>query len=73
MKIVTAEQMKQIDRIAIDQRSIPSLHLMEHAGKSVTEAVLHHYPDAKRIAIFVGKGNNGGDALVGARLLHQRK
>jgi ADP-dependent NAD(P)H-hydrate dehydratase / NAD(P)H-hydrate epimerase len=73
MKIVTAEQMKQIDRAAIDQRSIPSLRLMEHAGKAVATAILDYFPDRKRIAIFVGKGNNGGDALVVARLLHQKR
>ncbi|MFB3895650.1 MAG: NAD(P)H-hydrate dehydratase [bacterium] len=73
MKIVTAEQMKQIDRTAIDHRNIPSLRLMEHAGKAVTTTLLNDFPTAKRIAIFVGKGNNGGDALVVARLLHQKQ
>ena len=60
MKIVSAEQMKQIDRTAIDQRSIPSLRLMEHAGKAVAKAILNFSPLAKHIAVFVGKGNNGG-------------
>jgi NAD(P)H-hydrate epimerase len=73
MKIVTAEQMKQIDKTAIDQRSISSLQLMEHAGKAVTKAILNFSPLAKHIAVFVGKGNNGGDGLVVARLLHQRR
>ncbi|MDI6783599.1 MAG: NAD(P)H-hydrate epimerase, partial [bacterium] len=73
MKIVSTEQMKQIDRTAIDQRSIPSLRLMENAGKAVKTAILNYSPLAKHIAIFVGKGNNGGDGLVVARLLHQRR
>lgn len=73
MKIVTAEQMKQIDRSAIDQRNIPSLRLMEHAGKAVATAIVKDFPAAKQIAILVGKGNNGGDALVIARILHQKR
>jgi len=72
MKIVTADEMRAIDRATSERFSVPSLTLMENAGAAVADYVLTHYAAARRIVIFCGKGNNGGDGFVAARRLHQQ-
>jgi len=71
MEILTGEQMRRIDRRAIEESGIPGLRLMEAAGRGVAERILADYPDARDgpIVILCGKGNNGGDGLVVARRL----
>jgi NAD(P)H-hydrate epimerase len=71
MKIVTAAEMREIDRITTEKYGVPSLALMENAGTAVAEFVLQEYPAAKRIGVICGKGNNGGDGLVAAHKLHE--
>jgi NAD(P)H-hydrate epimerase len=63
-----AEQMRATDRWAIEERGVPSLVLMERAGEGLARLAERMAP-AGRIAIACGKGNNGGDGLVAARLL----
>jgi hydroxyethylthiazole kinase-like uncharacterized protein yjeF len=73
MKILTAHQMRNIDRRAISRYHIPGLVLMENAGRAVVEHLLEALDeelDDARVAIVCGKGNNGGDGLVAARHLH---
>ncbi|MEK7774635.1 MAG: NAD(P)H-hydrate dehydratase [Candidatus Zixiibacteriota bacterium] len=73
LKLVTSESMKQADRQAIDKEGIPSLTLMENAGKGVAMWVLEHIfhpPHSKRAVVFCGAGNNGGDGFVIARHLY---
>jgi NAD(P)H-hydrate epimerase len=72
MNIYTAAQMRAYDQAAIEAE-IPSMVLMEHAALRVVEFLEYKFAPLKnkRIAIFCGKGNNGGDGLVCARLLHQ--
>jgi NAD(P)H-hydrate epimerase len=65
-----AEAMREIDRWAIDRREVPSLDLMERAGLGVARAVARLVPDGP-VAVVCGKGNNGGDGLVVARLLRE--
>ncbi len=74
MEVLTAEQMRNVDRRAIETLGIPSLGLMEAAGRGVAERLLEHYPDLERrgVVVLCGKGNNGGDGLVAARHLHER-
>ncbi len=69
MKVVTAAQMRQIDKDTIEGIGIPGIVLMETAGSEIVRLIERHYPTAQRIGVFVGKGNNGGDGLVIARQL----
>ena len=62
--------MRAVDRWAIDERGIPSLDLMERAGEGVARAVERAVPDGP-VAVVCGKGNNGGDGLVAARILRE--
>jgi hydroxyethylthiazole kinase-like uncharacterized protein yjeF len=66
-----AEAMRAVDRWAIEQRRVPGLDLMERAGEGVAREVSRRVPDGLA-TILCGKGNNGGDGLVVARLLRQR-
>jgi NAD(P)H-hydrate epimerase len=72
VKIVTAAEMREIDRATSARFGVPSLTLMENAGTAVAKFVEENYPDAKRIAVVCGKGNNGGDGFVAARKLHEQ-
>ena len=66
-----AEQLRAIDAWAIEQRGIPSLDLMERAGGGLADLTEEVAPSG-RVAAVCGKGNNGGDGLVAARLLRER-
>ena len=66
--LYTADEMRAIDRWAIEERGIPSLDLMENAGTGLAEAVADLDP-AGPVRIVCGKGNNGGDGFVAARKL----
>jgi NAD(P)H-hydrate epimerase len=70
MKIVTAEEMRAIDRATTEKYGIPSLTLMENAGAAVAEFALKHF-DFESVCAVCGKGNNGGDGFVAARKLHE--
>src|SRR5436190_11657240 len=72
MKILTAEQMRNIDRRATDRFGIPSLVLMENAAIAVVDAIFEHYANCERASIFCGTGSNGGDGLAVARHLENR-
>jgi ADP-dependent NAD(P)H-hydrate dehydratase / NAD(P)H-hydrate epimerase len=71
MKITTADEMREIDRVTTARFGVPSITLMENAGSAVAQFVLEHYRHANRIAVICGKGNNGGDGFVVARKLHR--
>jgi hydroxyethylthiazole kinase-like uncharacterized protein yjeF len=71
MKIVTAAEMRTIDRTTTDQHGVPSLQLMENAGKAVADFVLKNFPHAENVLVVCGRGNNGGDGFVAARRLHE--
>jgi len=68
--LLDAEAMRAVDRWAIEVRGVGSLDLMERAGAEVTRAVERIAPDGQ-VAVVCGKGNNGGDGLVVARLLRE--
>ena len=72
MKLTTAQQMRELDRKAIQERGIPSIDLMERAAEGVARAALsalREKPARCRAAVFCGAGNNGGDGIAAARLL----
>jgi ADP-dependent NAD(P)H-hydrate dehydratase / NAD(P)H-hydrate epimerase len=73
--VVTAEQMREMDRLTIQKYGIPSLALMERAGKGIVDAILERLGRAakKGVLVVAGKGNNGGDGFVVARLLRQKR
>jgi NAD(P)H-hydrate epimerase len=66
--MLTAATLKRLDEGAV-AAGIPLLLLMEEAGRVCAEELLAAYPDAGRILVLAGKGNNGGDALAAARFL----
>lgn len=68
--LADAEQMRATDTWAIDDRGIPSLELMERAGAGLAE-LAGELAGEGPIVVLVGKGNNGGDGLVAARLLRE--
>jgi len=74
MKILTAQQMREADRLTTERYGIPSLQLMENAGTAIAEYLASAYSGLNRsnVLILCGKGNNGGDGLVVARNLKER-
>jgi NAD(P)H-hydrate epimerase len=66
-----ADAMRAADRWAIEERGVPSLDLMERAGAGLAALVMETAPEGP-VAIVCGKGNNGGDGLVAARLLREQ-
>ncbi|MSP38137.1 MAG: NAD(P)H-hydrate dehydratase [Deltaproteobacteria bacterium] len=75
MLVVTAEQMRELDRRTIEQYGVASLTLMERAGEAIAQALLERFSrNAKKgVLIVAGKGNNGGDGFVVARLLKKKR
>jgi hydroxyethylthiazole kinase-like uncharacterized protein yjeF len=73
MKILSAAEMKEVDRLSTDRAGIPGIALMENAGAAVAEFIRARFPELtrRRIMVLCGKGNNGGDGFVAARHLKQ--
>src|SRR5258707_7369618 len=76
MKALTAAEMREVDRLTTECFGISGTQLMENAGKSVAEFVLHEVSlrfqwPVRSVVVLCGKGNNGGDGFVAARYLHQ--
>ncbi|MGB9073334.1 MAG: NAD(P)H-hydrate dehydratase [Terriglobales bacterium] len=69
MKIVSAAEMREIDRASSERFGVPSLTLMENAGSAVARFILSDYPQVERVSVICGRGNNGGDGFVVARKL----
>ncbi len=74
--LATAAQMKELDRVAIEERKIPSLTLMERAAQAVADRAAKMIQASGRksghIIIYCGPGNNGGDGIAAARILMER-
>ena len=70
-KIITVEQMKKLDRMAIEDRGLPAMFLMEKAGLAVATEVAKAFVGIKKpyVCFVCGSGNNGGDGFVTARHL----
>ncbi len=74
MRVLNAAQMREADRRTIEEIGIPSLVLMENAGRQVVAAMeaIHGDLQEHQVAVLCGRGNNGGDGFVVARTLLQR-
>jgi len=69
MKVLSAAEMKACDRATTEQFHIPSLDLMRAASAVVANFARRQFPRARRITVLCGRGNNGGDGMMTARLL----
>jgi hydroxyethylthiazole kinase-like uncharacterized protein yjeF len=69
--LYTAEQVRELDRTAIEAAGIPGYTLMSRAGAAAWDALRGDWPEARRIVVVCGTGNNGGDGYVLARLALQ--
>ncbi len=72
-KIFSSEQVKGIDQYTIFNEPIASIDLMERAAGTVFQWILNHYENTKKVNVFVGPGNNGGDGLALSRMLAGEK
>lgn len=70
MKILSVEQIREADKYTIDHEPIESIHLMERAAKAVFLRMTQKLSLTQKIRVFCGTGNNGGDGLALARMLH---
>lgn len=70
MKLLSAAQIRDWDAYTIEQEAISSLDLMERAAGKCTDWLLHQFPHGSEYCVFCGSGNNGGDGLAIARMLH---
>ena len=73
MKVLTAVQMREVDRLTAERHGIPTLQLMENAGAAIAAFLREKFSGLARqkIVVLCGKGNNGGDGMVVARLLKE--
>jgi NAD(P)H-hydrate epimerase len=67
-ELYTAEQVRRLDKCAIEDHGIPGIDLMERAGCVVFDQVRLKFPEAGNWLVFCGGGNNGGDGYIVARL-----
>jgi hydroxyethylthiazole kinase-like uncharacterized protein yjeF len=74
MRVLNTAQMREADRLTIDEIGLPSVVLMENAGRQVVAAIEAAYEEclSGRVAVLCGRGNNGGDGFVVARTLRDR-
>ncbi|MBU1006114.1 MAG: NAD(P)H-hydrate epimerase [Candidatus Omnitrophica bacterium] len=73
--MVSVREMRELDRRAIEEKGVPAIMLMENAGRSVSDVILDMLgADArsKKVSVFCGTGNNGGDGFVTARYLAEK-
>ena len=68
-EILTAAEMQACDRATTEHFGRPSFDLMRAAGRAVADFARAQFPGARRVTVFCGRGNNGGDGMVAARLL----
>ena len=74
MRVLTSQQMRDADRRTTEEIGIPSLVLMENAGRQVVASMEATFDDLANlsVAVICGKGNNGGDGFVVARTLDRK-
>ena len=70
--LYTVAQVRQLDRFAIDACGIPGFELMQRAAAAAFATLTRRWPQARRILVLAGEGNNGGDAFLLARIARER-
>ena len=70
--IYQSKQIREFERIAKERFGISETMLMQRAGKAAFDFLLRRFPQAQKIAVFCGRGNNGGDGYILAKLLYDR-
>jgi len=71
-EVYTAEQVRTLDKVAIESLGIPGYEFMCRAGEAALGALQHHWPRARTLAVLCGAGNNAGDGYVVARLANRQ-
>jgi hydroxyethylthiazole kinase-like uncharacterized protein yjeF len=71
MQVLSAAEMQACDRSTTERSGKPSFELMRNAASAVADFAQRHYAPARKITVLCGRGNNGGDGMAAARLLHQ--
>ena len=69
LPVLDTDSMREADRHAIEDLGVPGIVLMENAATGVVDAIRERFPDATRVLVLCGAGNNGGDGLAAARHL----
>ena len=69
MDVLSAAEMQACDRLTTERFGIPSIELMRAASAAVAAFARHEFPRARRVTVLCGRGNNGGDGMMAARLL----
>ena len=69
MRVLSAAEMQACDRATTERFGIPSIKLMRNASAAVASFTRMHFPHARSITVLCGRGNNGGDGMMAARLL----
>jgi NAD(P)H-hydrate epimerase len=69
MHVLSAAEMQACDRVTTERFGIPSMDLMRAASAAAAGFVRHEFPAARRVTVICGRGNNGGDGMMAARLL----
>ena len=69
MRVLSAAEMQACDRVTTERYGVPSIGLMRNAARAVAAFAREQFPDARRVTVVCGRGNNGGDGMMAARLL----
>ena len=69
MQVLSAAEMQACDRATTERFGIPSIELMRAASSAVAAFAREQFPNARRVTVLCGRGNNGGDGMMAARLL----
>src|SRR3954454_22969347 len=69
MRVLSAAEMQACDRASTERFGVPSVELMRHASAAVADIARRQFPNAHRVTVLCGRGNNGGDGMMAARLL----
>ncbi len=69
MKVLSAAEMQACDHATTERFGVASINLMQAASRAVAEIALKQFPNARRVTVLCGRGNNGGDGMMAAKLL----